>query len=66
MHKELNITLGNHENTWVGSSNLHTRLRWRKEIIEHCKQLGYIVESISQVDQLVNKLENESDSVLYA
>ena len=66
MHKELNITLGNHENTWVGSSNIHTRLRWRKEIIEHCEQLGYSVASVSQLDQLVNKLENESDSVLYA
>jgi radical SAM superfamily enzyme YgiQ (UPF0313 family) len=64
MHKELGITLSNHENTWVGNSNIDTRLRWRKEIIEHCDQLGYNVQA--QLDQLVNKLENESDSVLYA
>lgn len=62
MHKELGITLGTHENTWTGKSDVETRLRWRKEIIEHCVKLGYNVPA--QLDQLVNKLENQFVGVL--
>jgi radical SAM superfamily enzyme YgiQ (UPF0313 family) len=61
MAVDLGITLGKNENDWVGQSNQTTRLQWRKDLIEHCVNLGYNVPGHIGHDQLMT-----SGSVLHA
>ena len=53
MAVDLGITLGKDENDWVGLSNQTTRLQWRKDLIEHCVNLGYNVPEHTGHDQLM-------------
>tara|TARA_R110000782_G_scaffold245352_1_gene332078 strand:- start:471 stop:1841 length:1371 start_codon:yes stop_codon:yes gene_type:complete len=53
MAVDLGITLGKDENDWVGLSNQTTRLQWRKDLIEHCVNLGYNVPEHVGHDQLM-------------
>mgnify|MGYP003634402779 FL=1 len=59
MSKELNITLSDQENAWIGTSTLTTRLQWRKDLINHATELGYYVPENDEQQVFINKLESQ-------
>ncbi len=59
MSQELGVTLGKRENDWIGLSTLDQRLQWRRELIDHCVSLGYVVPKNEEQQTLIHNLEEQ-------